>query len=195
MNLEYVCLLAVIALAGDVILFALYCQAKEYQYRDYMTQLYNKLYLEKVINKWIKRKKDFTICFFDIDKFKMLNDTYGHLAGDEGIIHLGNVLRECCEGKAIAARIGGDEFAAAFIDCPADKQAAIFDRIRTQCYEYNGKSIRFTVSIGVCRSDRELSYEKLLELTDKKLYESKRNRPLNNISFPMNPVSSMEPVS
>lgn len=168
------------ALAVNIlILILLYRLAISYKYRDYMTQLYNKAYLEKIVTKWIVGKKDFTICFFDIDKFKMLNDTYGHLAGDKGIIHLSGALRECFEGKAIVARIGGDEFAAAFMGHSEKRQEELFNRLRAHSYNYNGKTISFTVSIGVCQSDRELSYEKLLDLTDKKLYDSKKSQEIN----------------
>ncbi|MBL0930842.1 MAG: sensor domain-containing diguanylate cyclase [Alphaproteobacteria bacterium] len=68
---------------------------------------------------------------FDLDKFKAINDTYGHATGDAALRVFADALRRSVRDADVTARLGGDEFAALLIDCPADRIDAVIARIRT----------------------------------------------------------------
>ena len=83
-------------------------------YRDYQTDLYNRRFLSEhlfeEIEKWLRRKKPLAMMFIDIDKFKPINDQFGHAAGDEVIDHVGQWLQSNLRKDDYAIRLGGDEF-------------------------------------------------------------------------------------
>ena len=83
-------------------------------YRDFQTDLYNRRFLSEhlfqEIEKWLRRKKPLALMFIDIDKFKAVNDQYGHAAGDDAIDHIGQWLQKNLRKTDYAIRLGGDEF-------------------------------------------------------------------------------------
>lgn len=83
-------------------------------YYDSLTGLPNRVMLGKVINESIgeanKHNSRFSMIFIDLDNFKFVNDSYGHLVGDRLLIEVGNRVREVSNSKTISFRLGGDEF-------------------------------------------------------------------------------------
>lgn len=120
----------------------------------------------------------------DIDHFKIVNDTHGHDAGDEVLKSLASVFREVLRSTDIFGRVGGEEFAAIFIQTELPEAKLITERLRQTlqnvCLMGKGGSICFTVSIGLAASTGDDdSIERIMKRADIALFEAKaagRNR-------------------
>lgn len=115
----------------------------------------------------------------DIDHFKLINDTYGHAAGDAAIIRVTEIARTGLRSeKDIVARIGGEEFAMLLQDADINAGLAVAERLRKDFeatrLTSDGKNFGFTVSFGVAASKDGHTYETLLQTADKALYSAKR---------------------
>ncbi len=148
---------------------------------DLMTGLYNKATTESRIQASLRELNGNSydvLMLVDIDDFKKINDTYGHLKGDEVIVNLANTLQELRGEYGIAGRLGGDEFCV-FLSNVLDTQLAcekavsIADRLREL---YPGTdSCKVTLSIGIAASNQQIPYSVLLENADTALYQAKLN--------------------
>ncbi len=148
---------------------------------DELTQLPNRRYLFNSLEEFVIKSKDYTIAILDIDYFKKINDTYGHLAGDEVLISLANLLRaETC--KCFMSRLGGEEFA--IIMPNIDRQAShkSFENLRKKIEEtvmIKDLNLKITVSMGFAHSDEGKGCDEVFKLADDRLYIAKgkgRNR-------------------
>lgn len=126
-----------------------------------------------------------TLMLFDIDKFKSVNDTYGHPAGDFVLQEIAKVIRDkLIRGNDFFARAGGEEFALLLLGSPPRQAEEIGERIRATIEGHNfvfeGKKIPVTISIGIAfKSEKDAAWEFIYERADKALYHSKnsgRNR-------------------
>ena len=151
--------------------------------QDFMTKLYNRRYFfqmsDKMLNSAKKKKEPLTIILFDIDKFKDVNDTYGHATGDKVIIHFSSLLNLIKE-EHVAARIGGEEFVLLLQNTNIEKAFKIGDSIRKMAEEQiidtnTNESLSYTISAGVCSIDIENDTEihAALHCADKNLYKAK----------------------
>lgn len=119
----------------------------------------------------------FAILLADIDRFKQVNDTYGHPVGDQVIIHIANEMRSTLRASDLCARWGGEEFLMLLPDTGAEGAASIgqrlCDSIASSVYADDDCRISLTVSIGaaVCGSDD--SFDDLLAAADSMLYQAK----------------------
>lgn len=151
--------------------------------RDTLTGVYNRLYTEEFINKELERSKRYgralTIAMMDLDNFKKLNDTYGHLAGDEALKVFSTIATSQIRANDIFARWGGEEFIAIFPECTLPKATTILERIRenlsSSTFQFEGKTISFTVSIGVSSTEGAKTMDQLLLEADSALYKAKKN--------------------
>ena len=144
---------------------------KEQASRDYLTNLYNRRYFNEIAQEIIKVAKrenqDYSVIMLDIDKFKNINDRYGHSIGDNVIKLLASLLSKHTRESDIVSRFGGEEFA---ILLPfTDKNGAhkIAEELRVIIEQQEVKikgvdSIQFTISLGVCstsgKQDVEIKY-------------------------------------
>ena len=118
------------------------------------------------------------VTIVDLDRFKRLNDTLGHAAGDEALVGVGAVLRENCSGDAVIGRLGGEEFVIADSE-PAADHARTVERIRAGIA---ATPFRITASLGTCSvvaepgtAMRHLEFvDRLIHVADAAMYESKR---------------------
>jgi len=152
--------------------------------QDFMTKLYNRRCFFEMSSTYLERAKNtqnpLSIVLFDIDKFKDVNDTYGHAVGDQVIIHFANILKEI-EGEVIASRIGGEEFVLLLENCNSQKAFKIADTIRKTVASQlipigNNTSLSYTISAGICSVDLEsdTQIDTTLHCADKYLYKAKR---------------------
>ncbi len=127
----------------------------------------------------------FTLMLFDIDKFKSINDTYGHPAGDYVLSEIAKVIRDkLIRGNDFFARAGGEEFALLLLGSPPRQAEEIAERIRATIegheFIFEGKKLTVTISIGIAfKNEKDASWEFVYERADKALYQSKnsgRNR-------------------
>ena len=153
--------------------------------RDGLTQAYNRRYMDEFLDREIARSLDkchpLTVALIDIDHFKSVNDTHGHLAGDE-------VLRELCSrapqglrGGDLFARYGGEEFCAVFWECGGDEAKRLGEQIRglvaDEVFETVAGPLEITASIGLASWDgrESVTAEQLLAAADKQLYDAKES--------------------
>ena len=148
--------------------------------RDPLTGAYNKEYTRVFIERYMEENPDKNGMLFvvDIDKFKEVNDNYGHIAGDTIIIEVVKAITKSFRSSDIVGRIGGDEFVvfACNVQKKEDqiKQARKLQDVLRQPVEFNGKIINKSASIGIAMfPDHGNSYERLVECADKALYAVK----------------------
>lgn len=136
-----------------------------------------------------RHTRPLSVIMLDADKFKAINDTYGHAMGDEALRRIADVCRQCIRESDILGRLGGEEFAICCPESTLDGALRIANRIREaisrETIEHNGKQTQFTVSLGVTEfTGGELSFDQLLNRADRLLYQAKeagRDRVVSGI--------------
>lgn len=159
-----------------------YGKVKELSMRDGLTGLFNRRVLEEMLEmEGCKRKvAPLSLLVIDLDNFKMINDTYGHPAGDLVLQTVARVLRESTRGSDLVVRSGGEEFSALLSMVAPLGALEIGERIRENIAKtlvtYNGRQIKVTTSIGVAHrsSENVCTMKELVERADQALYEAKR---------------------
>lgn len=149
---------------------------------DGLTGLKNRPYmddfLERVLAEPRRTDSEIGLLHIDLDHFKQLNDTYGHLAGDVAICHVAGILQRRTGENGIAARMGGDEFLMAFPGCPglqglADTARSILSAL-AEPLRFQDSTIRLSCSIGAAISSPDTdSSETLIRQADFALYQAK----------------------
>jgi diguanylate cyclase (GGDEF)-like protein len=149
---------------------------------DDLTKLYNYRYLMKYLEADVKRclryKKKVSLLFIDVDGFKRINDTFGHLAGSQALAEIGQVLKRIVRETDVVGRYGGDEFVIVLPETPLNGAMAIAERIRKKVEECEfvaqNLSIRLTVSLGVANCPKHtLTAEGLIKKADAAMYRAK----------------------
>ena len=151
---------------------------------DNLTSLYNRVYAENQIefefNKAKRYGNIFSIVFFDIDRFKDINDTYGHLAGDEVLIKISETVKNQLRSSDILGRYGGEEFLILLPETNLESASALSQRVRqkierTTTY-FQKTPIKVTVSLGVVQFRPDIkNYLQMIHEADVALYHSKQN--------------------
>jgi diguanylate cyclase len=133
-----------------------------------------------------KSKKPLILGVFDIDHFKNVNDTWGHLAGDKVLNLLPRQLKNVLSEKDMVFRYGGEEFVFLLPNCnlldAKNKAEAIRDAVEKMPFNVNGEPVPITISIGIAQLATGESHEALFERADKLLYQAKsagRNRVIS----------------
>jgi diguanylate cyclase (GGDEF)-like protein len=149
---------------------------------DELTGLPNRRGLQEAMATWSGHHA--ALLILDVDHFKLLNDTFGHVAGDAALRHLALVLGRALRDSDIAARIGGEEFALWLPDTPVEASLEVAERVRAAIEQtpvaWQGRTIPFTCSIGVATLPGSTPEKQNLYATaDAALYRAKqggRNR-------------------
>ncbi len=116
----------------------------------------------------------FTVITFDLDKFKQVNDTHGHLAGDQVLKHFARRLESAIRKSDTAARMGGDEFMVLLPTCTVNHVQALVSRLRPMETECGGVKIPICFSAGWVGYEQGETMEQFLERADRLLYAEKR---------------------
>ena len=151
---------------------------------DGLTQVHNKRYFDEVMDREFSRavryKRPFSLIMFDLDHFKQINDTQGHLAGDAVLRQIGQLVKHHVRRDDIVARTGGEEFAV--ITPEIGKEGALelahkLNRlVEDNVFAFEGSRIDLTISAGVAEwSPDHKSVEAMVQDADGKLYEAKRS--------------------
>jgi diguanylate cyclase (GGDEF)-like protein len=123
-----------------------------------------------------RRQRPLSIALFDLDRFKQVNDTLGHLAGDRVLTEAARRMRDATRSGEVIARLGGDELALLMVDTPGDEAHAAAERIRRAITaEPFADAGHMTISAGVCDLGRAGLADDLLRLADGALYWAKAN--------------------
>lgn len=163
----------------------LYSRMHNMATKDGLTGIYNRRYFNSiymsVLGECAEEGKPVTVILFDIDKFKTINDTYGHIFGDEVIRFCGKVASKY--GKAhdgLPVRYGGEEFVVVFQNKTTQQVLGIVEEmhaeIRNHVFNHDGLKIQVNTSVGVaCYPENCTDTENLLNASDTAMYCSKKN--------------------
>lgn len=151
---------------------------------DHLTQIANRRYFEQVLATLDNRRKDddesLCILLLDVDKFKDINDRYGHAAGDAVLIQISGILQQSLRASDLAARYAGDEFVVlmrASLDVGRRRAEQLRDVIDGHHFQFDHQTLHTTVSIGLafCHSASICADpDELLRQVDVAMYEAKR---------------------
>ena len=142
---------------------------------DSLTGFRNRRAAEELVRGLRARQTSYALVVCDLDRFKMLNDTHGHAAGDNALRLFADTVRSVLRSEDIAARWGGEEFTLVLPGATAAGAAATAERIRQTLAKrlLEARGPVFTSSYGVCDSTMAGAFEDLLRLADDALYRAK----------------------
>ena len=152
-------------------------------YIDDLTKLYNSRYLKVVLDRELKRSERYdmpvSLLFLDIDYFKRVNDSFGHLVGSRVLWEFGTILNMCVRETDTVIRYGGDEFVVILVETNPEHGLIAAERMRVSVEEHvfmkeEDLNLKLTVSIGIATYPTHAKEKKqLLEMADKAMYRGK----------------------
>lgn len=162
-------------------------QVSELVHEDHLTGTLNRRGMEDAFGRELSRadrlKSPMSVSLLDIDHFKRLNDTYGHDAGDEALVHLVRVTREALRPTDVIARFGGEEFVIILPDTGIDEAVKVMTRVQRHLtknfFMHDNQRLLITFSAGVALRNAGEGAESMISRADKALYQAKeagRNR-------------------
>lgn len=150
---------------------------------DGLTQLINYQFFHEALAREMARARrsatPLTVMMADIDRFKGINDTYGHLAGDQALQSVAATLKNSLRETDLVARYGGEEFAAVLYSIPPDEAIAVADRLRQKICDtpisFDDKTFAISMSFGIatCCPGDDLTKEDFIDRADRALYRAK----------------------
>ena len=158
-------------------------EIKSYSNKDFLTGCYNRRYLfdagSKMFSTLKRAGKDVSIAICDLDHFKKINDTYGHVAGDMVLRDFAKILQDSIRGSDFVVRYGGEEFLLFLGNCNKEMAYHIVEervrkRVENHTVAYDGEEIGYNFSCGICDSGDHL--EEVIQKADEKLYQAKERR-------------------
>jgi diguanylate cyclase (GGDEF)-like protein len=151
---------------------------------DGLTQIFNHRYLmdfvERELARSLRHTRPLSVILMDIDKFKVVNDTHGHLCGDYVLREVSNRIRHTVRREDLFARYGGEEFAFCLVETQRHQAVEVAERVRqviaNEPFKFENNVLNVTISLGVATTEggQELSPQELMKLADEKLYAAKR---------------------
>ena len=160
------------------------CRLEQMAYTDPMTNLPNRRGFLEALGRELQRIRRYgghlSVALVDVDHFKAINDTHGHLVGDRVLAEFGSRLRDGLRQADLLARFGGDEFIILLPDTPLDAAEATVDRLRPDALELpvggppGAVSVTFSAGVSAVQGSDEADLTDLLHWTDEALYAAKR---------------------
>jgi diguanylate cyclase len=159
--------------------------------KDGLTEAFNKRkYEEEVLREFsrsVRHRRPLSLILFDLDEFKQINDTYGHLCGDFVLKQVASLARELVRPEQVLARVGGDEFAILAPETEAEGAEILASKLRDRIvgldHRYGDVKISLTCSFGVAElADGMTSPQDLYQAADTALLQAKRSGR-NRVAF------------
>jgi two-component system cell cycle response regulator len=155
----------------------------EMSVRDELTGLFNRRYFQEALEREMSGAARYdhglALCMIDLDHFKRVNDTHGHLCGDSVLQEFGQLLDNSIRKYDVGCRFGGEEFTVILPDTPLEKALALCERFRRRVkdheFTYEDLTLHITASVGVAArpAGGEITGKQLVDLADKALYRAK----------------------
>ena len=154
-------------------------------YHDELTSLYNRYFLFEELGNMlhlsIRRQESLSLLMLDVDDFKQINDTFGHLYGDKVLNKLANLIQQATRGGDICCRYGGEEFVILLPNTEATAACEVAERIRAsvEAYDWSKSAVRISLGASTFQSGPSSEYtvnylgKKLLKQADKAVYIAK----------------------
>ena len=167
---------------SNIEILELFDELKNKANKDYLTGMYNRRYLfdsgKKLYEEYKNKSKNFAVALIDIDKFKNINDTYGHNVGDIAIKEVSIILNKYVDKNALISRMGGEEFCMLIYDKKEEDVKRLLEQIRvgfeTNEIQVGDLKLEFTVSIG-CSLEYGESLDEMIQKADIGLYDAKNS--------------------
>ena len=180
--------------------FELNCANEKLSYtsnHDLLTGLFNRRFFEYIMKRHkAEDESEYTIALFDIDDFKKINDSYGHLAGDYVLKEVSRIIQDCQNKDYIAVRWGGEEF---ILFMPQTDENSAYSYLSEICrkvssfaFVFDAKRINVTLTVGMCTGNDFGMYESIVRTADDRLYYGKRNG--KNCVVKSTPDEPLQPV-
>jgi diguanylate cyclase (GGDEF)-like protein len=163
---------------------------KKLSIRDPLTELYNSRHFYAQLEDEIQRSERYlhplSLIFIDIDNFKAVNDTYGHMVGDQTLLLIAKKMQTSLRSQDTAYRFAGDEFTIILPETTSDKAKFVADRIRSEMEKESlvileQEITKITLSVGIAEYQRNEKKEQFVHRADVTMYEAKK-RGGNNIA-------------
>lgn len=148
---------------------------------DGLTNVHNKRFLVEFLDRELSRarrhERPLSVAMLDLDHFKTINDTFGHLAGDYVLKKVAEVIAANVRREELLARYGGEEFTIVLPETEIDGAVTFCEKLReqvaTHVFEFDGSEIRVTISIGVAAYSGQDDAMELMKAADEALYAAK----------------------
>lgn len=156
-------------------------QVEHLAYLDDLTHLYNTRFLDLVLDRELGANHPFSVLFMDLDRFKAVNDQYGHRIGSQLLVEVGRVLKSTVRDEDVVVRYGGDEYVAILLGVDSGGALKVAERIRRSIEDHvflsrEGARVRVTASIGLASYPEHTSSKaEVLDLADRAMYRGKRS--------------------
>lgn len=151
---------------------------------DPLTGLFNRRFAYEYLPREIARAErlaaPFIVVMLDLDGFKVINDKYGHAAGDAALEAFAGRVKRAIRSSDFPVRMGGDEFLIALPDCTRDHLNGPLNRIHGCAVEHDGHRVEINFSVGIAEHVKGQSIAELLERADEAMYKMKPNRLTND---------------
>jgi two-component system, cell cycle response regulator len=157
-------------------------RVEDLAYLDDLTRLYNARYFDQVVDRELQATggAPFSVLFLDLDHFKSVNDTHGHLIGSKLLVETARVVKSCTRDQDVVARWGGDEYVVLLRETDSGGALKVAERIRRTIEGHSflareGYGLGVTVCIGIAsHPEHGLDRKALLDLADRAMYRGKR---------------------
>ncbi len=151
-------------------------QLEEISRQDSLTGLFNQRALNDLLRRQLalakRQKKSFALVYLDVDKFKSINDTKGHFAGDEVLRHVADAMKAVCREVDTPCRYGGDEFCLILPDSNLEEANAACQRLITH-FKTLVEGVTLSIGIAMTGPQEFVEPDQLLRMADHKMYEAK----------------------
>lgn len=154
-------------------------QINELAIRDALTGIYNRRHIWDEMGHAQRRAKEdsniFSVCLLDLDKFKSINDTYGHEMGDIVLKTVASFIQSQIRSGDLCARYGGEEFLCLLNNTTKDNAYIFADRLRQSISELLIEDLKVSISVGITQHEVGEEFSKTVARADKGLYDAKAN--------------------
>lgn len=157
---------------------------KEMAQKDGLTEIFSRQYLMRLFEYEFESAKrtgnNLSVAMMDIDKFKSINDMYGHLGGDSALKMFASVVKDTIRQNDLFGRYGGDEFVIIFPNTTVEEAKRIIERIsdslKKVVLKFENDEIEISISVGLCELTDENCPDEMISAADKMMYKNKKSK-------------------